>query len=156
MESLYYVMSWACHRRCKHCYEQRFRPYVRDELESVVAEAEANFPRIIDHFPERMTFLDREDPHPDGSFPEKTGRIVLSGGEALLDPVRTRVTYPVIDRLNLLVPFQHTRTATIMDAMGRTVETIGIINSIDVCLLAPGSYTLRVEGTGQVVRFMKQ
>jgi pyruvate-formate lyase-activating enzyme len=100
MESLYYVMSWACHRRCKHCYEQRFRPYVRGELESVVAEAEANFPRIIDHFPERMTFLDQGDPRPDGTFPEKTGRIVLSGGEALLDPIRTRVTYPVIDRLN--------------------------------------------------------
>ena len=69
MESLYYVMSWACHRRCKHCYEQRFRPYVRGGLETVVAEAEANFPRIVDHFPERMTFLDREDPNPDGSFP---------------------------------------------------------------------------------------
>lgn len=100
MESLYYVMSWACHRRCKHCYEQRFKPYVRGELESVVAEAEANFPRIIDHFPERMTFIDQGDPLPDGTFPEKTGRIILSGGEALLDPIRTRVTYPVIERLN--------------------------------------------------------
>ena len=33
MESIYYVMSWACHRKCVHCYEDRFRPYVRGELE---------------------------------------------------------------------------------------------------------------------------
>ena len=66
MESIYYVMAWACHRRCKHCYEERFRPYVRDELKAVVAEAAANFPRIIDHFPERMRYLDLDDPSPDG------------------------------------------------------------------------------------------
>ncbi len=46
MESIYYVMAWACHRKCRHCYEDRFRPYVRDGLEAVVAEAERNFPRI--------------------------------------------------------------------------------------------------------------
>jgi hypothetical protein len=99
LESLYYVMCWACHRRCRHCYEERFRPYVRAELESVVAQAQRNFPRIVDHLPERMTYLDTADPLPDGSFPEKTGRIVLSGGEVLLDAVRERVTYPVIERL---------------------------------------------------------
>jgi hypothetical protein len=58
MESIYYVMCFACHRRCKHCYEDRFRPYVRDELAAVVAEAKANYARIIDHFPDRMTYLD--------------------------------------------------------------------------------------------------
>jgi len=63
---------------------------------------------------------------------------------------------PVIDRLNLLVPFQRIRNATVLDAMGRTVDSIGIINSIDVCFLSSGSYTLRIEETGQVVRFMKQ
>jgi MoaA/NifB/PqqE/SkfB family radical SAM enzyme len=99
MESIYYVMSWACHRRCKHCYEERFRPYLRDELAGVVAEAQANFPRVIDAFPDRMTYLDRDDPLPDGSLPEKTGRIILSGGESLLADVRTVVTYPVIERL---------------------------------------------------------
>jgi hypothetical protein len=72
---------------------------VRGELESVVAEAERNFPRIIDHFPARHTYLDTEDPRPDGTFPEKTGRVVLSGGEALIDPVRERVTYKVIEQL---------------------------------------------------------
>lgn len=99
MESIYYVMCWACHRRCKHCYEDRFRPYVRGELAGVLEEAVRNFPRIVDHFPERMTYLDRADPRDDGTLPEKTGRIVLSGGESLLDPVRTAITYPIIERL---------------------------------------------------------
>ena len=99
MESLYYVMCWACHRKCKHCYEDRFRTYVRGALDAVVAEARNNFPRIIDHLPERMTYLDLNHPLGGGRFQEKTGRIVLSGGEALLDPVREQVTYPVIERL---------------------------------------------------------
>ena len=49
MESIYYVMAWACHRRCKHCYEDRFRPYTGDALKAVVAEAAANAPRIVVH-----------------------------------------------------------------------------------------------------------
>ncbi len=99
MESIYYVMAWACHRKCKHCYEDRFRPYIRGELEGVVAEAERNYPRILANFPERLTYVDLDDPQPDGSFSEKTGRVILSGGESLLDPVRERVTYKVIEGL---------------------------------------------------------
>jgi len=99
MESLYYVVCWACHRKCKHCYEDRFRPYVRDALEEVVAEAERNAPRIIDNLPERMTYLDLGDPLPDGRLPEKPGRIILAGGEILLDAVRSRVTLPTMRRL---------------------------------------------------------
>ena len=99
MESLYYVMAWACHRKCRHCYEDRFRPYVRAPLEAVVAEAERNFPRIVDHLPERFTYLDLDAPDDDGTLPERTGRIILSGGESLLDPVRERVTYKVMERL---------------------------------------------------------
>ena len=99
MESIYYVAAWACHRRCHHCYEDRFRPYVRGELESVVREAERNMPRIVDHLPERMRYLDRADPRPDGSLPEKQGRIILSGGEFLLDALRERVSYPLVERL---------------------------------------------------------
>jgi hypothetical protein len=99
MESIYYVMSWACHRRCKHCYEERFRPYTGAELGSVVGEAVGNFPRIIDHFPERMTYLDLEHPDPDGRLPERVGRIIVSGGESLVDPIREQVTYPVLERL---------------------------------------------------------
>src|SRR5437879_6256104 len=95
MESLYYVMAWACHRKCKHCYEDRFRPYVQGALEAVVAEAEANFPRIIANLPARMTWMDRSGPVP----VERGGRIILSGGEALLDATRERVTYRVIEAL---------------------------------------------------------
>lgn len=95
MESLYYVMAWACHRKCRHCYEDRFRPYVRDRLEAVIEAAEAAFPRILANLPERMTWIDRAGPHP----VERGGRIILSGGEALLDGVRPRVTHKVIEAL---------------------------------------------------------
>jgi len=99
MESIYWVMCWACHRRCKHCYEGRFRPYVRDELAAVIAEAERNTPLVLSNLPERMTYLDLNDPAPDGTPREKPGRVILSGGESLLEGVRQRVTYPVIEGL---------------------------------------------------------
>jgi MoaA/NifB/PqqE/SkfB family radical SAM enzyme len=99
LESIYYVMAWACHRTCRHCYEDRFRPYRGAALEAVVAEAEATFPRIVAHLPAHMTYLDPGAPDAQGRPREKTGRIVLSGGEALLEPMRTRVTHPVIDAL---------------------------------------------------------
>ncbi|MFC3677151.1 radical SAM/SPASM domain-containing protein [Ferrovibrio xuzhouensis] len=99
MESIYWVTSWACHRRCRHCYEDRFRPYVRGALQAVVDEAIRNFPRIVANLPDRMTYLDLDSPGPDGGFVEKVGRIVLSGGEALLVDVRESVTYPLIDAL---------------------------------------------------------
>jgi MoaA/NifB/PqqE/SkfB family radical SAM enzyme len=103
MESIYYVMSWACHRRCVHCYEERFRPYVHEELAGVVAEAKAAFPRVIDHLPERMTYLDLETPEEDASsgYRERTGRIILAGGELLIDPVREEILYPALERLRL-------------------------------------------------------
>lgn len=93
MESLYYVMAWACHRKCRHCYEDRFRPYLRQDLEAVVAEAERNFPRIIANLPAQMTW---REPATDAVH---GGRIILSGGEALLEATRTRITYPVIEAL---------------------------------------------------------
>lgn len=95
MESIYYVLCWHCHRRCKHCYETRFRPYVRDELESVVREAELNFPRIVANLPERMTYLEADG----DSYTEKTGKIILSGGDVLTEPVRERILYPVLEAL---------------------------------------------------------
>lgn len=97
MQSIYWVMSWACHRKCRHCYDDRFRPYLRGALEEVVGEAERNVPRIIANLPERMRYLDLGDIGADGRPVEKTGRIILSGGEALLDPVRERVTYEAIE-----------------------------------------------------------
>jgi Radical SAM superfamily/Iron-sulfur cluster-binding domain len=99
MESIYYVMAWACHRRCKHCYEERFRPYVRGALDGVVQEAQRNFPRIIANLPAHMRYTDLNQALPEGGHAQKTGRIVLSGGESLLDAVRESVTYPVIEAL---------------------------------------------------------
>jgi len=57
-----------------------------------VAQPERDCPRIVDHLPERMTYLDLEHPAADGSLVERVGKIIVSGGEALMDPVRERVT----------------------------------------------------------------
>jgi hypothetical protein len=97
MEAIYYVLCWQCHRRCVHCYEDRFHPYYGEDLERVIAEAQASFPRVIGSFPERMTFLDTADPNSDGTFREKRGRIILAGGEILHKAVREPVLYPVVD-----------------------------------------------------------
>jgi hypothetical protein len=97
MESIYYVMCWHCHRRCAHCYEDRFRPYYGDELRKVVDDARAAFPRVLANFPERMTFLDPTDRLPDGKFQEKRGRIILAGGEILHKDVREPVLYPALE-----------------------------------------------------------
>jgi len=97
MESIYYVMCWQCHRRCAHCYEDRFRPYYGKELERVVVEAREASPTIIANLPERMTFLDPADPDPDGTFREKRGRIILAGGEILHKAVREPVLYPALE-----------------------------------------------------------
>ncbi|MEE4378582.1 MAG: radical SAM/SPASM domain-containing protein [Candidatus Competibacteraceae bacterium] len=99
MESIYYAITWACHRRCKHCYEDRFRPYIRSQLEAVVKEAETCFPAIVEHLPPRMRYLDLEDIDADGKPQEKPSRIILSGGEVLIDPVRERILYPLLERL---------------------------------------------------------
>ncbi len=82
MESIYYVISWLCHRTCAHCYEDRFRPYYGDDLKQVVGQSEANFARIIANFPVRL------------------GKVILSGGEVLLEPVRETVLYPALELLH--------------------------------------------------------
>jgi len=99
MESIYYVMSWLCHRSCKHCYEDRFRPYKGAELDRVVAEASKNYPEIIASFPSRLTYLDRNDVDEMGNPREKIGRIILAGGEVLIPPIREAVLYPALDLL---------------------------------------------------------
>lgn len=96
MESIYYVLCWHCHRRCKHCYEDRFRPYIREELEEVVAEAQRNAPRIIANLPATMVY--REPMEVDGvaSSVERIGRIIISGGDVMTEPVREPVLYPTL------------------------------------------------------------
>ncbi|MGF7161840.1 hypothetical protein FHS85_003481 [Rhodoligotrophos appendicifer] len=140
MESLYWVMSWACHRKCKHCYEDKFRPYVRDRLGEVVEEARTNFPLIVNNLPGRMTYLDLEAPRPDGSLPEKTGRIILSGGESLLDPIRLAVTYPLIEAL--ISRYRHASGVKIV------VQTTGDLITEEIIddLLSRGIYMISVSG----------
>jgi sulfatase maturation enzyme AslB (radical SAM superfamily) len=82
-----------CHRQCNHCYDTRFRPYVREERDAVVNEALASHAAIIANLPDWMTYRET----PDG--PELPGRVILSGGEVLLDPIREPVLYPVMDML---------------------------------------------------------
>ena len=99
MESIYFVMSWLCHRTCEHCYEDRFHPYHGEELQRVVRESQANVPRIIANLPDRMTYRDLADPDQNGNFREKRGRVIVAGGEILLDAVRESVLYPALDQL---------------------------------------------------------
>lgn len=99
MESIYYVLSYVCHRRCEHCYEERFRPYHGAALSEQLARAAADFPRIIDHLPERLGYLDRSSLQPDGRPRQRPTRIILAGGEALHPAVREVITYPAILRL---------------------------------------------------------
>ncbi|MFN8006771.1 MAG: SPASM domain-containing protein [Terriglobia bacterium] len=99
MESIYYVITWLCHRTCVHCYEDRFRPYQGDQLRHVLGESERVFSKIIENMPERHTYLDPADPDEQGNPKEKTGRIILAGGEVLLEPVRQKLLYPILGLL---------------------------------------------------------
>jgi hypothetical protein len=56
MESMYYVMTFLCHRQCPHCYEPRFHPYAGKALDQVVSQSQANFRRLIDNFPDQMIY----------------------------------------------------------------------------------------------------
>lgn len=132
MESIYWVLNWACHRKCRHCYEDRFRPYVRGALENVVAEAERNTRLVLENLPERMVYLD-------AAHAEQPGRIILSGGEALLDATRERVTYPVIEGLAA----RYRR-----DGARIVVQTTGDLLTPEIvrALLARGVWMISVAG----------
>ena len=49
MQSIYWVLTWACHRKCKHCYDDRFRPYIRDALTEVVGEGLRAYEAVINN-----------------------------------------------------------------------------------------------------------
>jgi hypothetical protein len=90
MESIYWVLSWACHRRCAHCYDDRFRPYVRGALDRVLTEGEEAWARVIANLPDDFSYLDREGIR-------QPGRLILAGGEVLLEGFRQRIFYPVLE-----------------------------------------------------------
>lgn len=95
MQSLYWVLTWACHRKCKHCYDDRFRPYVRDALTEVVGEGIAAYEKVIANLPDDLTWLN-----------ETTGQrektlLVMAGGELLIDGVREELFYPALEALHV-------------------------------------------------------
>ena len=92
MQSIYWVLTWACHRKCKHCYDDRFRPYVRDALTEVVGEGKAAYQSVIDNLPDSLRWIDE-----DGT--EKPTNLILAGGELLIDGVREELYYPVMGAL---------------------------------------------------------
>lgn len=93
MESIYWVLTWACHRKCKHCYDDRFRPYVREAFTQVVNEGRQAFHRIIANLPDDFSWL---EPQEDGPALRRRGRLILAGGEVMLDGVREELLYPVL------------------------------------------------------------
>lgn len=90
MQSIYWVLSYACHRRCAHCYDERFRPYVGAALDAVVEEGVRAHRRIIENLPDDMTWRD------EASGRREPTLLVMAGGELLIDPVRERLFYPVL------------------------------------------------------------
>ncbi|MEM9704758.1 MAG: SPASM domain-containing protein [Pseudomonadota bacterium] len=93
MQAVYWVLSWACHRRCRHCYDDRFRPYTRGALDAVVDEGVAAHQKIIANLPDDLTWYN------DRSGAREKTLLVLAGGELLIDPVRERLFYPVLASL---------------------------------------------------------
>ncbi len=136
MQSIYWVLTWACHRKCVHCYDDRFRPYVRGALKDVVSEGQHAYPRILANLPDDMSWAEpgKAERHPT--------LIVMAGGELLIDGVREELFYPALEAIQRRWPegkrprisVQTTgdvMTAEHIDAMlARGVTTIAIA-SID-------------------------
>lgn len=130
MESLYYVISWLCHRACSHCYDDRFRPYHGRDREREVAAAERNAPRILANLPARLVYRDWND-----GLRERPGRIILAGGEVLLAPLRERVLYPALAQLRARYGGQ---ARVIIQTTGDTVkpEWIGELLGLGVWMIS--------------------
>lgn len=99
MESIYWVMTWACHRKCAHCYDTRFRPYVRGALDAVVQEGVQHAPKIVANLPQDFSYLDPAHTDAHGQPQRRPGRLILAGGELLIDPVREALFYPALEAL---------------------------------------------------------
>lgn len=94
MEAIYWVLTWACHRKCVHCYDDRFRPYVREDLKRVVSEGQSAYEAILANLPDDFTYADPKDP-----ARRRQGLLVLAGGELLIDGVREELFYPVLEAI---------------------------------------------------------
>ena len=134
MQSIYWVLTWACHRRCVHCYDDRFRPYVRGALTDVVAEGQRAYEAILANLPDDMSWTD-------SAGARQPTTLILAGGELLIDGVRETLFYPVLEAIARRWPVNPPRisiqttgdimTAEHLDAMlARKVSAIAIA-SID-------------------------
>ncbi len=99
MESIYWVITWACHRKCIHCYDHRFRPYFGEELQQIISESQVAMEKIVENLPEDFTYLDPDNLNPDGTPQRRRGRLILAGGEVLLDSVREPLFYPTLEAI---------------------------------------------------------
>ena len=91
MESIYYVLTWLCHRTCPHCYDDRFHPYHGNELRAVVDQSAATAPSVIDNLP-------RASPTAIATTPRTPGQCHLAGGAPRLRP--RAVLYPALRQLH--------------------------------------------------------
>jgi hypothetical protein len=88
VQSQFWVLRWAC----RHCYDNRFRPYLRGEPDSVVKEGVRACETVIENLPADLSWTDA-----DGT--RKPTTIILAGGELLLDAVRKPLFFPVLATL---------------------------------------------------------
>jgi hypothetical protein len=74
---------------------------VRDALRSVVDEAKGAAPKVIANLPDELRYLDLGSPSETapGGYVARPGRIILAGGEVLVDPVREEVLYPALEAI---------------------------------------------------------
>lgn len=112
MQSIYWVLTWACHRRCVHCYDDRFRPYSAEALARMVAAARHDHPRILANLPDDPTWLNER------SGQRERTQLILAGGELLIDGVRDELFFPLL--------------AGIRDRWGGTGPTIAMQTTGDV------------------------
>lgn len=101
LESLYYVLTWACNRRCRHCYDERFRPYAQAELEAMLQQQEQTLRLVADNLPQRLGLT---LPGKNGGQVFMRSRLILSGGELLLPQVRQRLLFPALELLRARYP----------------------------------------------------
>ncbi|MBA3836895.1 MAG: radical SAM/SPASM domain-containing protein [Sphingomonas sp.] len=131
MQSLYWVVTWACHRKCRHCYDERFRPYTRADLDAVIGEGERAYPRILANLPDAMTWVDE-------AGRTRPTTIVLAGGELLIDGVRERLFYPLLDAIAARWPQGRPRIAvqTTGDILTDTMLAEMLARGVDAIAIA--------------------